>query len=143
MQPRRRNVALAVTGLAVWAACYLVIKKTPASNDYLRLVMSMPATFSAIAFLQFALARLSRLSEFLALIGQKSLQIFLLHQFFIGGIFVALLPLAADVSGEFLLIIMFIAVMASSFVAANILQKAPGNLFFDTPKLPLSLALSR
>lgn len=133
MMPRRRNVVGAVAGLMMWAACYYVMKKVGGSSNFHRMALSLPATFSAIYVLQYLLTRLPAAADWLSVVGKRSLHLFLLHQFFIAAAYVALQPLVAHVAGEVVLSIMFLVVMAASYAAANLMEKAPGNPFFSIP----------
>ncbi|MFC0201689.1 acyltransferase family protein [Paracoccus rhizosphaerae] len=131
-QPRRGHWTTFVVAILIWAGCYLLYLNAETFRSYHRLALAIPATLAAIHMLQFLLARLPQAAEAAAFLGRRSLEIFLLHQFFVAACFMLLRPLAGTVPGLGILAIMFAATLLASVAAAGLLRGLPGNPMFST-----------
>lgn len=134
MSPHKGNLIGAIIAMIIWLICYYIMKKAGSSSNGYRMILSVPATFSAVYVLQYHLAQLPSIAGLLGYLGQKSLQLFLLHQFFIAIVFFVLLNFIQPIPGIVLLATMFLTVITISYIVANILEKVPGNLFFAAPQ---------
>lgn len=143
MAPRRGNFATFVLGLLVWLGCYYVMKNAPvAGKEFYRMVLGIPATIGAVVALQYLLVRMAAVSRVFEYFGRQSLELFLLHMFAISIAFAVLKPLARDLPSVGVLAVIFLCAMALSVLAAAVLRKVPGNIFFNTPA-PLAARLER
>lgn len=133
MLPRKGSLAGAIVALAIWAICSYIMKKVGGSSNFYRMALSIPATFSAVYVLQYLLAQLPAVATLIGYLGKRSLQLFLLHQFFIATVFVVLQNFVRQASSIVLLATMFLTVIMISYIVANILEKVPGNPFFAVP----------
>lgn len=132
--PIRGGFGIFALGLITWAGCYYILKNVDHAQNVYRLVLSVPATFGAIAALQALLAWLPALSRLIVRIGRQSLEVFLLHQVFIGICVLALRDLAEQgVSGLLLLAIMFTATLTLSLAFGRLLHMIPRNPMFSNP----------
>ncbi len=132
--PIRGGFGIFALGLITWAGCYYVLKNVDHAQNIYRLVLSVPATFGAIVALQVLLARLPAMSHLMGRIGRRSLEIFLLHQVFIGICVLALRDLAGQgANGPLLLALMFAATLTLSLASGALLRAIPRNPLFSNP----------
>ncbi|VDC32970.1 acyltransferase family protein [Pseudogemmobacter humi] len=78
-------------------------------------------------------------TRFFAMIGRRSLEIFLLHQFFLAAVFALLERFAPGMPPVTALLLLWLVPLAGSVRAARILRARSGPLLFDAPawlKLP-------
>lgn len=123
----------ALIGLVIWTFCAYLLKQLNGETLFYRPILSVPATFSAIYILRYALANLPSMSRGFEYLGRLSLELFLLHQFFVAIFFFSMLPLLGRIGGEAYITIMFLATMMSSIVIARLLRRVPDNVFFAVP----------
>ncbi|WP_435167901.1 acyltransferase family protein [Falsirhodobacter sp. 1013] len=120
--------------LTIWAFCAYLLKQVDGETLFYRPLLSIPATFSAIYILRYALTNLPAMSHGFEYLGRRSLELFLLHQFFVAISFFSMLPLLGRIGGEAFIAIMFLATMMSSIVIAQLLRRVPDNVFFAVPQ---------
>ncbi|WP_265502032.1 acyltransferase family protein [Paracoccus beibuensis] len=131
-KPRRGHWTTCVAAILAWAGSYLLYLDADAFRSYHRLALAVPATLATVHMLQFLLARLSAVAQATAFLGRRALEIFLLHQFFVDGFFMALRPLARQAPGVTILALIVPATLLLSVAAAYLLRSMPGDPMFST-----------
>ncbi|WP_147385973.1 acyltransferase family protein [Paracoccus sp. JM45] len=139
IKPIKTRLFFTLLSVVVWISCYFLIENINMRDNFLKsicwLLISFPATISAVYILQFSIDNFPIISKFFSYIGQRSLELFLIHQFFIAALFIIVRPFAETTLGIFPLTFIFIFTIIFSLLLAAILRKIPGNAFFAVPKV--------
>ncbi|MDB6455114.1 acyltransferase family protein [Falsirhodobacter sp. 20TX0035] len=119
--------------LAVWTVCYFIHSQATGPHDLLRLLLSIPATLSVVYALRYLVIKCPQIWRPFELLGRRSLELFLTHQFIIALTFILLHPLVGHIIGDGLVAILFVLTLALSIMVSAVLRRAPSNAFFALP----------
>lgn len=134
LKAKAGKLYMVTISFCIWALAFALTRKFGTDNLAIRVALTVAATFSVIYIFKYFYFKLHILSSFFEKLGRRSLQIFLLHQFFIAASLYVMIPLAKSVPAEAMFIVMIIFSIFGSYFLSKILEKIPGNPLFAVPQ---------
>ncbi|MER5174042.1 acyltransferase [Thioclava kandeliae] len=135
-KPFKTKYTVAALMLSIWFVAYVIKRQGIFSYDLATFLLQLPATIAFVYLVQFVAQRAEWFSQCFSRLGKYSLDIFLLHQFFIGLIYATLVTVGFTISSTVTLAIIFSGSVIFALISGIILRQSPKNFFFKTPPLP-------
>lgn len=136
-QPARASTkpgcTAAIAAFVFLMGSFAAVKLGLINSVWIRMAAALPATFAGLLLFRFLIEISQRLNRFVAALGKRSLELFVLHQFAIAIAYRVLADFDWPFGPELSLSIVFSFAIVSSYATAMLLRRAPRNLFFSNP----------